>query len=292
MKKLLLAASLVLALALVLAPAALATTYHTIILDGINDFAADELLGSSTHGGGGAGADLQNLYVTWDATYLYVGMTTNNTVGDWNVAYGFAIDTDQVAGSGYNGGATPSDAWGRLIGFSSPYEPEHEVYFWWDGGSGSVTGWNRCTWNGAGWNYFGVDFATSGNVVNGLQYLEFRISWADLGGVPPRLNLYAWVAGDGGSSAVDTIPYDGNVPIGDSWLDYDNLGASLQVSVDVNPTDGIPDTGYSPYPGPQVLSVTLSSFDSRSPVMRYGAGLILLAIFTATLVVWRVKRKG
>ena len=44
------------------------------------------------------------------------------------------------------------------------------------------------------------------------------------------------------------------------------------------------------YPAPP-LDVTVSSITGSSPAVRYGAGLLLLAVVAAILVVWRVKRK-
>ena len=117
----------------------------TITVDGdLSDLGTP--VATSTNPGGGNGADLYQLYVTYDATYLYIGFDTQNS-GSWDVAYGIGIDTKP--GGYYTG---DSDAWGRKINFDAGYAVDYEIYFWWSGGSG-VTSDNFCIWTGSDWDY-------------------------------------------------------------------------------------------------------------------------------------------
>jgi len=188
---------------------------------------------SGNPNGGGAGANLNEFYIAYDASNLYLAVNTNNTAS-WDVAYGFGLDMDFVQNSGYYTGN--SDAWGRLMNFAnqSPdfYALEYEIYFWWDGASGSITSANLCPWTGSGWNYLGVaEYASTGDATSGLQALEVRIPWTDLAGYDPTIHASAWIVGGGGSSAVDIIPSDPQVADGGGaeWTDSDTISTFASI---------------------------------------------------------------
>jgi len=306
MKKIYAATSLVLALLMGLTSMAVATTYHTITLDGnMSDWAADEFVSSSAHAGGGTEADIQDLYVTWDANNLYLGLTTNNTASQ-DVSYGFAFDVDQIVGSGYSGVGATSDAWGCLIGFCDPYLPEYELYLDWNGTSGvDALQWWHWDAMGSSWTHL-MDLPVSaygstgsaGVAGTGLQTFEVYIPWMNIIGttttLPQQLQIYAWVAGTAGSSAVDTIPPDGNVVAGGGaeWTDIDGLCNSWGVSVDASPSDGTPDTGVSPDQGNLTTAVALSRF--ATSVGGAWAALPAVAILVMVLsggFIWRRRRQ-
>jgi hypothetical protein len=182
---------------------------------------------SANPNGGGDGANLNNFYYYFDTNDLYLAINTFNSAS-WDVAYGFSLDMDSVEFSGYYTG--DNDAWGRRMNFAgwAPYNYalEYEIYFWWSGWDGAITAWNLCTWNGTGWDYWGVaEFAWTGDNSTGLQALEIRIPWTDLGGFDPTFHTSAWVTGGGGSSAVDIIPPDFQVADGGGaeWTDSDTI---------------------------------------------------------------------
>lgn len=193
--------------------------------------------------GGGEGANLNEYYIFYDLNDLYLAINTFNTAS-WDVAYGFSLDMDFVEFSGYYTG--DSDAWGRRMNFvgwaPSNYALEHEIYFWWSGWDGAITAWNLCTWNGAGWDYWGVaEFAWTGDNTMGLQALELRIPWADLGEYDPTFHTSTWVVGGGGSSAVDIIPADPQVADGggEEWTDSDTISTFVEAPVSVKEKNGI-----------------------------------------------------
>jgi len=155
----------------------------------------------------GAGADLGNLYATWNETHLFVAMDTWNTAS-WDTSYFFSFDTVPMSGYGVGGG----DMWGRFVQFAG-FEPEYQCAFWWDGASGTITGNDWGEWTGASWSLspfgvLGVDWSYVPGPM-GLTTIEFRIPWSWFGaGVPDQINMNAYICGGGGSSAVDSIPYD------------------------------------------------------------------------------------
>lgn len=205
--------------------------YSAPTIDGVVDPSEGwSLVGTSGYpNGGGAGANLYELYYASDFDYLYLAITTQNTQS-WNVAYGFGLHytAGGWAGPGY-------DSWGRY--FTFVYPVNWQIYFWWDGWSSSITSWNTNYWNGFSWEYYGYqtgNFAYTGST-NGLQALEMRIAWSDLVGVnvPPQICINTWVAGDGGSSAVDAIPYTTTINDGGGWewIDQDDVIDGIWVSV-------------------------------------------------------------
>ena len=120
------------------APTVLATAYHTITVDGdMDDWAIDEDMEEDAGYG---------LYLTWDATSIYLGLT-GATLGDDTVqdkSFFVCFDTDQVPGSGALG-----DGYGNVL-FSAGIAPEYCYYF--AGG----TGWYEwSTWNGTDWTWNG-----------------------------------------------------------------------------------------------------------------------------------------
>ncbi len=189
------------------------------------------LVGSSSTTGGN-GANLTTYYLGWDDTNLYLNLSTNN-IASWDVAYGFALDVDQAAGSGFMFSSS-GDAWGRHIDFnnSGSYLPDYEIYVWWSGTDGKITSDDLCTWDGSGWTYTkfsaaGITNISKGDSSIGLQWINITIPWNSIGGKPAtgKIATMAWVAGGSGSSAVDTVPDDSSVPSGDSWTDWDSFSS-------------------------------------------------------------------
>ncbi|ACJ17205.1 Hypothetical protein TON_1715 [Thermococcus onnurineus NA1] len=174
---------------------------------------------------GQAGANLGRMYVSWDDTYLYIAINTNNTAS-WDVAYGIGIDVDPGTGNGYT---TGGDSWGRSVEFGAGYAIDYEIYFWWGWDTGMGTD-NFNTWTGSGWTYnsissVGGSFAYTGNTSTGLQTLEIAIPWSALGGKRSKFAIMAWVTGSGGS-AVDSLPVDPAIDytnIGNEWGDTDTF---------------------------------------------------------------------
>ncbi|WP_052315896.1 DOMON domain-containing protein [Thermococcus sp. PK] len=223
--------------------------YGTKVVDGnLGDWGTLDLVGQAKDNGL-AGAKLDKLYVAWDDQYLYIAIKTNNTQS-WNVAYGIGIDVDPGSGNGYTG---TSDAWGRGISFAGDYAIDYELYFWWGWNSGMGSD-NFITWTGSDWDYkgladVGASFSYTGDTSTGLQILEIKIPWTALGGKPSKLALIAWVAGEGGSSAVSSIPWSSameslDTPFADEsnrneWVDTDYFTNLAEIYIAPKTIDGL-----------------------------------------------------
>jgi len=225
--------------------------YGTKVIDGnLGDWGTLDLIGQAKDNGL-AGANLDKLYVAWDDQYLYIAIKTNNTQS-WSIAYGIGIDVDPGSGNGYTGSSSPSDAWGRRIGFGNGYAIDYEIYFWWDWSNG-MSADNFITWTGSGWDYksladVGANFAYTGDTSTGLQVLEIRIPWSALGGKPNKLALITWAAGGDESSAVSSVPWDTTLESldppfaswygGDEWGDSDYFTGLVEVQIAPKTIDG------------------------------------------------------
>ncbi|NJE43018.1 CARDB domain-containing protein [Thermococcus sp. GR6] len=195
---------------------------------------------------GQAGANLDRMYVSWDDTYLYIAIKTNNTAS-WDIAYGIGIDVDPGTGNGYT---TGGDSWGRSVEFGAGYAIDYEIYFWWGWDTGMGTD-NFNAWTGSGWTYnsisgVGGSFAYTGDTSTGLQTLEIAIPWSALGGKRSKFAIMAWVTGSGGS-AVDSLPVDPAIDytnIGSEWGDTDTFTNLLVGEWFLMPDLTVSITGY------------------------------------------------
>lgn len=182
------------------------------------------------------GADLKALYVDYDEQFLYIALTTNNKAS-WRIAYGIALD---YRDGGYT---TGTDGWGRKISFTKGIDAE--LYFFWNGeffgdkGTSNITSAQLVLWNGNGWEYKDIKwvgfYAYTGSEENGLQTLEIAIPWSALGGKPERINIVAFITGQGGGdSAVDSLPLQEAVKDsapGEEWGDADTFTKFATVTI-------------------------------------------------------------
>ncbi len=239
------------------------TVYSNIVLDGQLD--GDYVYKGYADQGGGAGAQLDSLYTTWDSDYFYIFIKTANTAS-WDVAYGVGIDSDEQPSSGYYSG--DSDAWGRKMNFANTlakeaYAIDMEAYFWWSGADGAVTSAYLYRWNGNAWEDStpGVPwYYSTGDTTSGLSTLEIKIPWTTLGGVHPELHISTWITGGDASSAVSVIPHDDQVSnSAGEWSDSDTL---YTYSVTVPDGDRVVDvsSNIDKEAGPVPDTVSLDTF--------------------------------
>jgi hypothetical protein len=140
--------------------------YHTITIDGTNDFVANETF--STTSGGYQG------YVAWDDDYIYVGMTGSdvnaNNANKWIVLY---IHGTGGASSGvqYN-----NQQANMPTGFAAKYHVR-----WKSDNSYTNAQSYSSGWTDAGWSF-------SGNVFQAGNYFEMRIDRSNIGS-PSTLKL-------------------------------------------------------------------------------------------------------
>jgi hypothetical protein len=243
------------ALAVMLPGAALGKTYNSPFVNGhvtvaASDWDADELGVADPPGDCRyvpSDGDLVNLYVTWDADSLYVGVTTTNGPGSFGNGYLLFIDKDAQSGIT---GATD---------FTSANFYPRKVRFTTMGADVVMGGWNlpvtfevkNCT-NPAQTTPFAEAYTQCNP---GWQHVEVRLSWNGLfglgQGVVPAgttLRFIAAVVGGDGSGAYDAMPTSSTGVESNPatpWNAYTNLDRYYEVVVDGN-GDGTPDTGFPP----------------------------------------------
>lgn len=188
--------------------------FHTIVIDGVNDFTAAETFATSTMGHTG--------YVAWDDAYLYLGMDSPDLAGNSN----------QVWVVGYLGGAMGTTA-GVTYNTQQPLLPfDARWHVRWRASDdfGGALEWTGAAWVNPG---FGPT-AGSSDVDFGGSFVELRVAWADLASpdvVPlhlgmlreQNLNEASWAAVPSGSYV------DGYDPTYGQHFEFERLGSTLPV---------------------------------------------------------------
>ncbi|EDM73649.1 hypothetical protein PPSIR1_02653 [Plesiocystis pacifica SIR-1] len=186
--------------------------FHTIVIDGANDFGADETFTSSTLGHTG--------YVAWDADYLYLGMSSPDLMGDdpleWFVAY--------------LGGA-PGSSSGVLYNTQEPALPfEARWHLRWKASDdfGSGLEFVGANWVDAG---FGPSVGSEDVAASGA-FLELRVAWTDLDDpelIAVHLGMLREQAFNEASwAAVPESSYvDGYDPDCAAYFEFDRLASTL-----------------------------------------------------------------
>ncbi len=147
-----------------------ATSFHTIVIDGANDFAADEDM---------PGTSGATWYVTWSATHFYFGINASD-VGSGSATrfVNLYLDTDPqqnpLSGNGTSTGALYNTQQPTL-----PFNADYHFRWRTDNTYTNMLDWNNGTasWtdDNTGNNNFGITAFQSGN------YLEVAIPRASLG---------------------------------------------------------------------------------------------------------------
>jgi hypothetical protein len=190
--------------------------------------------------------DMDDLYVTWDADSLYVGIVTARPPGGYGNGYVLFMDFDAQAGITGATDFTNANFYARKITFSTM-------------GADVVMG----AWNLEGpFLKFCSDPTSTTDVPEqrtasntDVRHIEAAVSWNGLyglgrGNVPEgtTLRFIAAIVGGDGSGAYDAMPTSSTGLESDPGTPWDattDLDVYSEAIVDAN-NDGIPDVGYSP----------------------------------------------
>jgi hypothetical protein len=250
------AAAAAVVLVLLAAATALATSYHRPNIDGhvttaAGDWAADELVWHDPNNDNRYypyDGDLVNLYVTWDADSLYIGLTTVNGPGTYGNGYVIYIDTD--AQNGITG----------VTDFTNVSFYKRNITLSTMGADAELGVWNL---NMAQLGIKDIrdplnplDISDTYTQINpGFKHIETGIGWDGLyglgrGAVPAgtTLRFICVVTGTDGTGAYDALPTSSTGIESDPATPYDaytNLDVYVEIPVDAN-HDGVPDVGYPP----------------------------------------------
>lgn len=135
--------------------------FHTIQIDGINDFYPNSEFFENI--------SENELSITWDENYLYVGFTELDLNGGGDLFVN--IDTNQESGVGASSGS-----WGR-VNFSGDFMPEYQVAIEGGGGSMQVNRWFSSTWVYPGNGEIGNSYEGWETV----PFTEISIPWQNIG---------------------------------------------------------------------------------------------------------------
>ena len=176
---------------------------HTLAIDGTNDFSSDDDFTTSSVGYTG--------YVSWDATYVYLGMTGPDvgsaSATKWMTAY--------IGGAGGTMNGVAYNTQAPLLPFAAKWHVRWKA----DNSFTHALVWNGATWADAGWSF-------TGDVVQTGSYIELRIPRADIGS-PSMLYLHFDMLNeaDGVESSYAAVPHnsfaDGYDPDFTHYLAFD-----------------------------------------------------------------------
>jgi hypothetical protein len=240
---------------LLVAASAPAVTYNTPVIDGTVNIAPDDWDASDLAAADPdsdcryypSDPDMVDLYVTWDADSLYIGLVTARPPGTFGDGYVLYIDFD--AQNGVTGGTDFS---------SADFYPRH-ITFSTMGADVIMGAWNL----GSPAFRFCSDPTSTSPVPESralsaspaVLHLEGAISWNGLygmgSGVVPNgtvLRFIAAIVGGDNSGAYDAMPTSSTGIESDPatpWDAYTDLDIYAETIVDGN-NDGVPDAGYSP----------------------------------------------
>lgn len=166
---------------LLLAKIGVSQSYHTINIDGTNDFSITHEKFTTTSGTGILA------YVSWDKEYLYAGFSGSTPAGsitDDNRAFHFYIDTDPKQNPLLGTGSSAGDAW--LWNPTLPFTANYHYVFKTTGNEEVKRSYNGSIWQNT--TFFTQNWKGSG-------FWEARIRLSDIGS-PKQINLVAYIEED------------------------------------------------------------------------------------------------
>ncbi len=183
------------------------TLRNPIIIDGVNDFLPEDLVGhdprsdiSVPH------LDLDSLWACHIGDKWFIGFNVHSGP-NYGLAFGIYIFTNSITPSGAS-----SDPWGRKVAAgdsSNPFYPKYILYVW-HPGSDILENAQLCKWNGSSWQYLILPDKGGEQGYKSGKFLEFSIPDSLLSS-PDSLFIEVFTTGGPNSHAQDTSPSDSNV---------------------------------------------------------------------------------
>ncbi len=163
------------------------TSYHTVVIDGTNDFSKNNEKFSTSSSG-------YYDYFTWDANNIYFSISGADVDTEGKVSFIY-IDTDP---NGTNG-TTSSINWNvtHTLPFKADWAFAYKVQ------SGDDY-WNLRKYDGSSWQ---VDQSYTGSVFLATDYLEISIPRSDIDS-PSEIKIVIFMQNDDGSSTFSAAPHD------------------------------------------------------------------------------------
>jgi hypothetical protein len=181
-----------------------ALTYHTILIDGNNDFQSDETFSTSSLG--------YNAYVTWDANNIYLGYSgadigSGQSNTKWIIFY---FDTDANLNP-LSGNGTQSAIGFNTQNWNLPFRADYMIQIRTDGGYNALKRFNGSSW---------VDVTPHNMEIfdnNSQNYIEIKIPKASLNN-PSKIYLIGYFVNEqsGGEWTYASFP-DNSLRSGDGY---------------------------------------------------------------------------
>lgn len=275
---------------------AAATTYNTVPMDSTTPtgFASDENLGTDNG---------RTFYLTWDSTYVYVGVTgINNYYNDSVMSEGLYIAFD------IDPNTTSSGATAQFGGmqWSGSTKGRPDVVFFWENGV-CKSGENPKEWrnvaSGTGWGS-DLDVSSYGDYIGysntGTGSVKWRIPWEDVdtstsigngGGFTPGsgnpIGVYIWVFQEGTTSCPGTRQVLSTMPTGNPTGDQPQTATHRILYTNTG-------TGVAPnsFPGaPTAVTLNALTAAPALPLALPVAGVIVALGGLGGLVAWRWRKR-
>ena len=183
------------------------TSRNPIIIDGINDFLPEDLVGTDPVGDiSESNLDLDSLWAVHIGDKWYIGFNVHSGL-NYGLAFGIYIFTDSISPSG-----ATSDPWNRLVAAGdtlNPFYPKYILYVW-HPETDILENAQLCVWDGNSWNYLILNNTGGEQGYTSGDFLEFSIPDSVLN-YPDSLFIEVFTTGGEGTHAQDTSPDDPNV---------------------------------------------------------------------------------
>lgn len=199
------------------------TTYHTITIDGVNDFDADEQF-NTTSGNDQTGY----VYFTWDENNIYVGFSGNSghgNIADDNRALFLFIDVDPQTNPLSGNGTNDRGEWSGITG-TIPFNADFRLVYQTTQSGGSGHNWLPYYWDGSTWAAASI---ADNSAESGDTFVEYSVSRSDLGN-PTQIYIcaYSQEQWDGGWIATgipsnlfdDFVDDNSNHDFNNHWLGF------------------------------------------------------------------------
>lgn len=181
-----------------------ATSYHTITIDGNNDFNSDETFSTSSSG--------YTAYATWDATNIYLGYTgadigSGQSHTKWIIFY---IDTDANLNP-LSGNGTQTAIGFNTQNWNLPFKADYMIQIRTDGGYNALKRFNGTTWVEVSPHNMEIFDNNSGN------YIELRLPKSSLNN-PTKIYILSYFINEqsGGEWTYASFP-DNSLRNGDGY---------------------------------------------------------------------------
>jgi hypothetical protein len=180
---------------------------NPIIIDGINDFLPEDLVGVDPSGDiSEPNLDLDTLWAVHIGENWYIGFNVKSTQ-NYGLAFGIYIFTNSISPSGAS-----IDPWNRRVAAGdslNPFYPKYILYVW-HPESDILEQAQLCVWNGTSWDYIILEDSGGKQGYSSSKFIEFSIPDSLLGN-PDSLFIEVFTTGGENTHAQDTSPEDSNV---------------------------------------------------------------------------------